>query len=239
MHAHTQQLDLRTVAPADRQAKTFAAFDLLAPGQVLVLVADKAPRELLHAFEATRPGAYNWSPLEGGPERWRVRVDRRALDHGRSRGANEYLSWDHDRLDERLEGVQADVRAGNWHAAQLGLSEFSVGLLRHIQLEEELLFPAFERLAGMPRDQGPTAVMREEHAEIRDALGTLCEAVGRAARGELEGARTRFEHGVKALLDVLGEHNLKEEQVLYPTVDSLLGEADRDTLVRRMMAVMP
>lgn len=40
-------------------------------------------------------------------------------------------------------------------------------------------------------------------------------------------------HAVHRLLH---EHNVKEEQVLYPTTDRLLSEAERDELVGRIQA---
>jgi hemerythrin superfamily protein len=33
---------------------------------------------------------------------------------------------------------------------------------------------------------------------------------------------------------VLGDHNFKEEQVLYPTTDQVLGEKEADALVARI-----
>jgi hypothetical protein len=61
---------------------------------------------------------------------------------------------------------------------------------------------------------------------------------GRAGRGQAFTTRrgsmtTPAAHAVHRLLH---EHNVKEEQVLYPTTDRLLSEAERDELVGRIQA---
>lgn len=136
-----------------------------------------------------------------------------------------YLSWDHDRLDAILQSVRARVEAGDWEAARREYAPFYDGLDRHIRLEEGILFPLFEERTGMTG--GPTAVMREEHREIRGALEAMRDAVGRAD------ARL-FQDGLAHLLTVLPDHNVKEEQVLYPTTDRILPETDRAALAARL-----
>lgn len=138
----------------------------------------------------------------------------------------DYLAWDHDRLDA-LEKQAFEARGrGALEEAGGIFREFTRGLRRHIGLEEELLFPEFERLAGMIADAGPTAVMRHEHRQIEGSLLTLERTIG-VPGGEAEQAR-------ESLHRVLVEHNEKEEQVLYPTTDRLLSDAERRALVERL-----
>ena len=68
--------------------------------------------------------------------------------------------------------------------------------------------------------------MRVEHREIEELIG-LIEAGMADPGSKVEALRLR-------LHDVLGDHNLKEEQVLYPTTDELLGEKEADALVARI-----
>jgi regulator of cell morphogenesis and NO signaling len=138
--------------------------------------------------------------------------------------ATEYLSWDHDRLDGLLESVRSSVDRGDWAAARRHFDGFHRGLDRHIQLEEEILFPVFEERMRLT---GPTEVMRQEHRLIRGALGVLSGAVG---RGDARGFRT----GLTSLLSVLSDHNAKEERVLYPTTDRVLLDEERAALAARL-----
>ena len=109
-----------------------------------------------------------------------------------------------------------------------GVGEFACGLARHMQAEEQVLFPAFERTTGMVG--GPVAVMNQEHNALRELLGTIAAALDSrdsdAARGQL--------HEVVAILEA---HNMKEENIIYPRTDAALGEREREELVRQMQAL--
>ena len=86
--------------------------------------------------------------------------------------------------------------------------------------ENDLLFPEFESRSGIGPEAGPTAVMRREHREIEALLERIAGAIGHPG-SDAEALRT-------ALHRVLTDHNLKEEQVLYPGTDRLLSPAERD-----------
>ena len=79
----------------------------------------------------------------------------------------------------------------------------------------------------MPPAAGPTAVMRSEHREIERLIG----AIGQALTGGEAPLLLRA-----ALHRVLGEHNLKEERMLYPATDQALAPEERDALVARIQA---
>jgi iron-sulfur cluster repair protein YtfE (RIC family) len=118
--------------------------------------------------------------------------------------------------------------AGDLQAAYDLYAEFAAGLQRHIGFEEDLLFPAFEAGTGMPPTAGPTAVMRAEHREILELLERIAAGIGDAA-ARVEPLRERF-HAV------LGDHNLKEEHILYPGTDDMLGSEGADRLVQQIQS---
>jgi regulator of cell morphogenesis and NO signaling len=206
----------------------FAAFDGLQPGGSMVVTSGHAPRKLLLRLQSERPGLFEWSPLEAGPEVWRTAILRRDAAQGAKRGVNEALSWDHDRLDSLVHRVFEARRDSDLAAARATFAEFDLGLRRHIRFEEEILFPAFEERTGMPAQGGPTGVMRAEHREIEAILAGLADAVGQQGPAA-ETLRADLER-------VLGSHNQKEEQVLYPGIDGLLGAEEGDAVVRRIQA---
>jgi uncharacterized protein (DUF2249 family)/hemerythrin superfamily protein len=219
-------LDLRFLSSVERSTKALASFDALAPGEKLVLVSGDAGSDLLRRLQAQRRGLFEWSVLEPGLAIWRIEIARRAGPGGALRGVNEALSWDHDRLDA-LEATAFEKRAlGDLQLAYDLYAEFAAGLKRHIGFEEELLFPAFEEKTGMPPTAGPTAVMRAEHREIKELLDRIEAGIADAA-APVEELRGRF-HAV------LADHNLKEEQILYPATDDLLGPEEADRLVSRI-----
>jgi uncharacterized protein (DUF2249 family) len=202
------------------------AFDALEPGASLIVLSHHNPSELLGRLREVRRGRFEWSPVEEGPLRYRTQITRRTPDAPSLRGINEALAWDHDRLEE-IEQRAFDLLQEGDPGARGAWADFSFGLRRHIRFEEELLFPAFERATNMG-DFGPTSVMRAEHRQIEE----LISAIGEALAMGRDPTSLRQE-----LHRVLGAHNMKEEQVLYPLADQNLGPAEADLLVARIQGV--
>lgn len=89
--------------------------------------------------------------------------------------------------------------------------ELEAALEAHARLEEELLFCELE---GRLPPQGPLAVMRAEHDEIERLLASFPHQEDPA-----EAYRA-----IKRLSSVARDHFAKEEQVLFPLAERLLGE---------------
>jgi len=138
----------------------------------------------------------------------------------------EFMSRDHDRLDNIFEEFKK-VRISDMSNSAPLFHDFKAGLQAHIAWEEDIMFPIFERETGM-RDAGPTAVMRMEHQHIKKFL----EEIGaKIQMGELQG----IDEAEIGLLGVLGSHNQKEENILYPALDNLTGEQEKEQVISRMM----
>ena len=139
----------------------------------------------------------------------------------------QYLASDHHRCDDYFSTAEEMVVKGKWDAAQAGFIQFSAAMAHHFGMEEQVLFPAFERVTG--NAVGPTLMMRREHAQIRELLANLDSAVTARDANEYVGLS-------ETLLILLQQHNLKEEQVLYPMSDQLLNQTV-DELLQQMSAV--
>jgi iron-sulfur cluster repair protein YtfE (RIC family) len=135
-----------------------------------------------------------------------------------------FMEEDHDRLDNLFKEFK-NVKDTDKNKARSFFHEFKVGLQRHIVWEEEILFPLFENKTGM-HDAGPTAVMRMEHRKIRDFLEKL--------HGHLIDGNTQTGHLEEGLMGVLTEHNNKEESILYPWIDSSVGEEGKEEAFTKM-----
>lgn len=129
------------------------------------------------------------------------------------------LSADHNRCDDLFAEAEAAVANAEWDKGSALFGQFREGMRRHFAAEEQTLFPAFEARTGMT--QGPTQIMRSEHAQMNELLAQMQAAIeGRNAGGYLGLSET--------LLMLMRQHNLKEEQILYPMSDqALAGERDR------------
>ncbi len=233
------ELDLRALPPDVRHGWVFQAFDALGPGEALVLVNDHDPAPLLQQFKFVRPGQSESQYLERGPTDWRVRIARRAERAAQAnpvgaapapgegaRTVTEYLEGDHRRLDAMLPEVGRLSRAGSYPGAAGRFATFAESLDRHIEAEEQVLFPVFEGMTGT--STGPTQVMRWEHQQIREWMRRISAALA----GE---AAVAAADALGGLTEVLTSHNVKEEQMLYPMADSAVGsDAEREALVARL-----
>ena len=131
-----------------------------------------------------------------------------------------FFQGDHKRLDELFVKFQ-DNKKSHLTQARDFFREFKSGLERHIAWEEEILFPIFEKVTGM-QSGGPTTVMRHDHQEIKAALESVHE---RVLSGKFDS-----ENAEKTLLELLGAHNWKEEKILYPIIDNMTTEKDREEI---------
>lgn len=125
----------------------------------------------------------------------------------------------HRHCDNLFVAAEESVQRGDWAAAASSFRRFHDQMKAHFEAEEGLLFPAFEAATGM--SAGPTKMMRYEHEQMRSLLAQLaaaCEA--RDGEGYAGAAET--------LLMLMQQHNMKEENILYPMCEQALGaEAER------------
>lgn len=119
------------------------------------------------------------------------------------------LEVDHRDLDRILVELEEAATAGKFPQACERFASFSAGLLRHIQAEEDVLFPLL--LEADPRATGPVSVMRYEHEEFRDLLAAIAS--------QLSASAANWRDTVWRLKQALVSHNTKEERMLYPMAD--------------------
>jgi hemerythrin-like domain-containing protein len=222
-----QALELRDFTQSQVGA-VLTAFDALKPGEALLVLSPEIPGGLLVELQKIRANLFNWSVIDSTAGKCRVEISRR--EDGASRGVNEYLTWDHRRLEGIFEEVRELAHSGDFFDAAQRFVVFRSGLERHIVIEESVLFPHFEKHSGMSQG-GPTEVMRNEHVLIKKALAEIAEAL------KLEDTQL-FNDAGDLLFETLEPHDQKEERVLYPLCDETLGgDAGRAEMVAKMQRV--
>lgn len=120
----------------------------------------------------------------------------------------------HGHCDEVFAAAEAAARSADWPSCADSFARFRADLLGHLDVEEGRIFPAFERQTG--NAGGPTRVMRSEHDEMRELLSWLDDALA-ACDADAFGDAT------ETLLILMQQHNMKEENILYPMCDQVLG----------------
>jgi hemerythrin-like domain-containing protein len=127
----------------------------------------------------------------------------------------ELMSHDHRQCDELFVAVEKAIDDRAWDTAVTVFGRFSEAMLSHFKAEESVLFPAFEERTGMR--MGPTQVMRGEHAQMRELI--------EAAEASLSARDANDYSGyAETLLIMMQQHNMKEENVLYPMCDQHLAD---------------
>ena len=128
----------------------------------------------------------------------------------------EFLANEHRCCDDSFAAAEDAAQTGDLAGCRAGFQQFQAAMEQHFRKEEEVLFPAFEEASG--NAMGPTRVMRLEHQQMRETFAEMERAL---AGGDLE----EFLGQAEALLILTQQHNIKEEQILYPMCDRVLSSA--------------
>jgi len=141
-----------------------------------------------------------------------------------------YMESEHQTCDEFFIDSERAVSQQDWGQAQEGFDAFHRAIRHHFAMEEEVLFPAVEEIAGS--GMGPTQVMRMEHEQMRGLFAEMEQAL--AARDA-----DAFLGAAETLLVLMQQHNAKEEQIVYPMSDQLLASRLADVLARMQAMASP
>lgn len=137
------------------------------------------------------------------------------------------MGGDHHRCDLIFAEAEASVSDSNWDVGTAQFNEFHTAMEHHFSMEEDVLFPTFEEASGMT--MGPTQMMRMEHTQMRQLFSDMVQAVEKQDKDEYLGLS-------ETLMMIMQQHNMKEEQMLYPMTDRTLG-GDVDEVIEKMNAV--
>ncbi len=136
----------------------------------------------------------------------------------------DFMTQNHRDCDQLEALAEEAMDSKDFDSAQKKYEDFKEETLKHFLMEEEYLFVLFEEKSGMT--QGPTQIMRMEHAQARMLFLKLDEAMGQKESD-------RFFSLSESMMLLLQQHNAKEEQMLYPMIQAHLND-DNDTIVERL-----
>ena len=140
---------------------------------------------------------------------------------------NEYMTEVHRHCDSHFAKAEQDAADGNLVGASKTFAQFHQQMERHFAMEEKVLFPAFEQATGMT--SGPTQVMRMEHIQMRSLFEEMQHSLAEKDTSQYLGLG-------ETLLILMQQHNMKEEQILYPMADRTLA-ADSEAVLTQMQSL--
>jgi hemerythrin-like domain-containing protein len=136
----------------------------------------------------------------------------------------EFMRDDHRACDEVYTKAENALSAKDAEGAKTLFEQFCQMTNHHFEMEERELFITFEKRTGMMG--GPTQMMRYEHQQLRSLLESM--------RLALSENRTNDFFGIgESMMIMLQQHNMKEEQMLYPMIDRALG-GDGEIMVQTL-----
>ena len=133
------------------------------------------------------------------------------------------LIGEHRECDDLFARAEEAAATRDPTTTTAALGRFVADMERHLRREEEVLFPEFEARTG--HTQGPTEVMRNEHRQMRRLFADMSVSLQALDFDRLLGQ-------CETLLMLMQQHNVKEEQILYPMADRVLAD-EVDDLDRR------
>ena len=136
----------------------------------------------------------------------------------------------HARLDELFLDHQRALLRLDLSTALSALEVYETELLAHMQDEEELMIPLYRERAEAPVG-GTAEIFLGEHDKLRQFLVLFKEELAKMETSE------DLERGVLFLLDsqhifkrLLVHHDNREKKMLYPLLDQITTEQERDDL---------
>lgn len=123
---------------------------------------------------------------------------------------NEDPNWlyhDHLDMEDLLEAAAAATRQQKWNTVEHMLGKLVDRLKRHMRIEEEVLFPAYEQVPGTAPQ--PTEALRRDH----DGIVNWCRDLHYATQARDPVA---FLGSLQTLRELLAAHDQKEENFFLP-----------------------
>jgi len=141
----------------------------------------------------------------------------------------------HQWLDELFLAHQTALLSSNLAEARQSLNLYETNLLLHIKDEDELLIPLYgARASDIPG--GAVEFFEGEHKKIRRFLAEFDEMLEQLRNLQ----KLQLKHAIIQLLDregmykgLLAHHQAREHNVLYPWLDWLTSEAEREKLLEQ------
>lgn len=124
-----------------------------------------------------------------------------------------YMTEQHRHCDDSFIAAESAVSKMDWALANSKWTTFVEELDHHLLQEENVLFPAFESATGMT--MGPTQVMRAEHSQMRQLTKEMTVVLSEQDKDKFLGLS-------ETLMILIQQHNMKEEQMLYPMTQAHL-----------------
>lgn len=201
-------LDLTDNPSSMLQSAAYHELKSLSRGMIVTLLTAQEPSMMMQTVNLHLRDNLSWTTTPEGADRWRTVVTHR--EDVAASDVIDLLTRDHKRLDDLFARALHYVNAGNVADAAPLMKEFSEGLKRHVDVENNILALSF----AAPREQfggDPTSTMLREHDEIQ-MHATVIESYFDEGLPDAKEVSAFF----AILSGTLAKHEFREESILFP-----------------------
>lgn len=135
-----------------------------------------------------------------------------------------WLVHEHSLYEDLLSRCQDAAGIEDWGTVNQAFNDLVTSLKRHMTLEEEVLYPAYESTPHAP--QGPTTALREEHSNIVRLIQDMARIIKTRDSGHVLECLTHLENQMI-------KHHEKEEDIFLPMASYILN-ASHDELLGKL-----
>jgi len=138
---------------------------------------------------------------------------------------SDFMNNDHAHIDQ----LWADFLAQKNNAAEAKKSfqKYYNYLTKHIDLENNELYPRFDRFIGFEPGNGPTTILKHDHSVIGKLLNEIRLA-----------CETNDSHHIDYLCEhfqkAMASHRERENQLEYPLLDRIISQEEWQKIMQRI-----
>ena len=125
----------------------------------------------------------------------------------------DWMFHEHSAFEEMLEECIEQAELELWRECLATFNNLIAKLKNHMAMEEEILYPAYERHSELP--QNPVQALRAEHDHLVQFLWDINQIIKTRDSEHLEAA-------IKPVVVALHHHHDKEEEFFLPMAGHLL-----------------
>lgn len=160
------------------------------------------------------------------------------MDRNKMKTATENLENDHVYILRLIDIMQALVVTEAPDVTDLEsvvflISNYADGI--HHEKEEQLLFPRMSE-KGFSMNQGPVAVMLQEHERGRNFVKGMRSGIARYKEGDADGLQLVREN-MAGYVSLLTNHIAKENNILFRMADQAFSERDQSELLEEFSRI--
>jgi len=146
------------------------------------------------------------------------------------------LQCEHTNLERIFEKHQRALISKDVPVAFATIVTFESNLKRHIAFEEEVLLPLYKTKGGEV-EGGTLPIFQAEHRKLREIAARLARHTdGLYTTPDILGAILELLDEEALFKGLMAHHTLREQNLLFPRLDALTAESEREKMLEEHFA---